>query len=90
MFEGAQILQKETIASMLSDQHLGRGLCWYQQKYKGGVSTWGHGGGDPGIATQLLFIPEDGFGVIIFFNCDSPRGAYGNIINRLIAERNKN
>jgi len=89
VFEGAQILQKETIASMLSDKHLGRGLCWYQQKYKGGISTWGHGGGDPGISTQILFIPEDGFGVIVFFNCDNPKGAYGNIINRLIAERDK-
>ncbi|MFC2165714.1 serine hydrolase domain-containing protein, partial [Acidobacteriota bacterium] len=89
VFEGAQILQKETIASMLSDKHLGRGLCWYQQKYKGGISTWGHGGGDPGISTQILYIPEDDIGVIVFFNCDNPKAAYGNIINRLIAERDK-
>jgi len=86
VFEGVRILQKETIASMLSDKHLGRGLCWYQQKYKGGISTWGHGGGDPGISTQMLYIPEDDIGVIVFFNCGSPRGAYGNIINRLISE----
>jgi len=86
-FEGVPILQKETIASMLSDRHLGRGLCWYTQKYKGGILTWGHGGGDPGISTQMLFIPEDDTGVIVFFNCDSPRNAYGKILNRLIAER---
>jgi CubicO group peptidase (beta-lactamase class C family) len=87
VLEGAQILQKETVASMLSTTHLGRGLCWYQQKYKGGISTWGHGGGDPGISTQMLLMPEDGSGVIVFFNCDSPNKAYGGIINRLIAER---
>ena len=89
VFESTKILKKETIASMLSDKHLGRGLCWYQQNYKGGIVTWGHGGGDPGISTQMLYIPEDDIGVIVFFNCDSPRGAYGNIINRLIAERDK-
>jgi len=88
-FEGSQILKKETINSMLSDQHLGRGLCWYTQKYKSGVSTWGHGGNDPGISTQMLFVPEDGTGVIVFFNCGDPRKAYVEIVNRLIAERGK-
>ncbi|MBW2085639.1 MAG: serine hydrolase [Deltaproteobacteria bacterium] len=85
-FKGVQILQKETIASMLSDKHFSRGLCWYPQRYKGGISTWGHGGSDPGISTQMCFVPEDGIGVIIFSNCDSPGNAYGEIINRLIAK----
>jgi CubicO group peptidase (beta-lactamase class C family) len=89
VFEEARILKQETIESMLSDRHLGRGLCWYPQKYKGGIATWGHGGGDPGIATQMLFIPEEDIGVIVFFNCDNPGKAYGGFINRLIAERDK-
>ncbi|MBN1223971.1 MAG: serine hydrolase [Candidatus Aminicenantes bacterium] len=85
-FEGKQVLKKETVQSMLSENHYGRGLCWYPMMRKNDEIVWGHGGGDPGIATQMQFLQKDGLGVIIFFNCDNPGKAYGEIIKRLFEE----
>ena len=89
VFENKRILNKETVQTMLSNEHLGRGLCWYEQKLKSGDAAWGHGGGDPGISTQMLFRPRDGVGVILFFNSDSPGKAYGEILERLFEEAAK-
>jgi len=89
VYENNTILKKETIRTMLSDEHFGRGLCWYELKLKNGDTAWGHGGGDPGISTQMLFRPEDGVGVILFFNYDSPGKSYGEILERLFEEAAK-
>jgi CubicO group peptidase (beta-lactamase class C family) len=89
VFENKRILKKETVQTMLSNEHFGRGLCWYELKLKSGDAAWGHGGGDPGISTQMLFRPLDGVGVIIFFNFDSPRKASGEILDRLFEEAAK-
>ncbi len=89
LYENKKILQKETIQSMLSDQHFGRGLCWSTHRLGNGDLTWGHSGGDPGISTLMLFRPKDGAGVIIFFNFDSPSKADGEILNRLFEEAAK-
>jgi len=85
-FGDGQILRKETVQSMLSQEHYGRGLCWYQIKRQNDQIVWGHGGGDPGIATQMQFLQKDGVGMIVFFNCDNPGKAYGEIIERLFKE----
>jgi CubicO group peptidase (beta-lactamase class C family) len=88
-YENHHILKKETVQTMLSQGHFGRGLCWYEMKLKSGDAAWGHGGGDPGISTQMLFRPKDGVGVILFFNSDSPGKAYGEIIEKLWEEAAK-
>lgn len=65
---GKRILKKETLDNMLSLQIEGddsQGLCWYKFKFK---SLWGHTGGDPGIATYLVFNPQDKIGIITFQN----------------------
>jgi len=49
---------------MLSDQHFGRGLCWGTD----GEGLWGHGGGDPGVATYMAFTTKEDLGVIILSN----------------------
>ncbi len=84
-----QLLKKETIQTMLSVEHFGRGLCWRKGRLKNGDVTWGHGGDDPGIATEMLFRPEDGVGVIMFFNCDRPAKAVEEIQERLFQEAAK-
>lgn len=84
-----KILKKETIRTMLSVEHFGRGLCWSKLKLKSGGAAWGHGGGDPGISTPMLFRPKDGVGVIMFFNCDSPGKAAEEIQERLFEEAAK-
>jgi CubicO group peptidase (beta-lactamase class C family) len=89
VFENKRILKKETVRQMLSKEHFGRGLCWFDMILKGGEAAWGHGGGDPGISTQMLFRAKDGVGVIMFFNSDSPGKAYGEILDRLFEEAAK-
>lgn len=86
VFENSRILKKETVRMMLSKEHFGRGLCWFDMKLKSGDPAWGHGGGDPGISTQMIFRPGDGVGVILFFNTDGPGKAYGEIQERLFEE----
>jgi CubicO group peptidase (beta-lactamase class C family) len=86
VFENKRILSKETVRSMLSNSHFGHGLCWFEMKQKSGDTAWGHSGGDPGISTLMLFRPKDGVGVIVFFNCDTPGKAYGEILERLFEE----
>lgn len=65
-FEGHRILRKETIQSMLSRQHYGRGLCWYPIMRNDDKTAWGHSGGDPGIATRMQFLQKESTGLIIF------------------------
>ena len=86
ILEGQRILKRETVASMLSRQHYGRGLCWFPVMRNSDQIVWGHTGGDPGIATQMQFFQKEGVGVIVFFNFDSPRKGCREIINRLSDE----
>ncbi len=66
-----RILRPETVRLMLSRDHFGRGLCWFERGLKGGDSLWGHGGGDPGINTSMYFRASDKAGVILFANTDN-------------------
>jgi CubicO group peptidase (beta-lactamase class C family) len=77
---GTRILKKETLATMLSKNHFDRGLCWFNYPYKNSA-VWGHGGGDPGVSTVMLFRPSDNSGIIIFSNTGGAR--LGSIIKRL-------
>jgi CubicO group peptidase (beta-lactamase class C family) len=85
-FEGQRILKRETVQSMLSRHHYGRGLCWFPIMSKNDQIVWGHSGGDPGIATQMQLLQKEGAGVIVFFNFDSPRKGCREIIDRLLDE----
>ncbi|MEZ4586341.1 MAG: serine hydrolase domain-containing protein [Gemmatimonadales bacterium] len=83
-FEGGRILEQETVDLMLSDAHFGRGLCWSSSEI-GGQLQWGHGGGDPGIATYMGFRPRDRVGAIVFCNFDSPeREGFQAVLSRLL------
>ncbi|MBN1318992.1 MAG: serine hydrolase [Anaerolineales bacterium] len=75
-FNGQQILEKDTVELILSDQlDFGQtsdegesmGLCWYRKNI-GDVSLWMHTGGDPGVSTIAAFCPELHTGVIAFTN----------------------
>src|SRR4030067_614030 len=52
ILENKRILKKETVQTMLSNEHFGRGLCCSALKLKNRDAAWGHGGGGPGISTQ--------------------------------------
>jgi CubicO group peptidase (beta-lactamase class C family) len=75
-FEGRRILAKATVEEILSPQLApstadgGRsvqGLTWSRRSFDFG-EVWGHGGGDPGVRTYMMFSPEKGRGVIVFAN----------------------
>ena len=72
-YKNRRILQEQTVRTMLSKDHFGRGLCWFNYNREGGKTFWGHGGGDPGINTLVEFSPSDGVGVIAFVNTDNGR-----------------
>jgi CubicO group peptidase (beta-lactamase class C family) len=86
-YKGTQILQKGTVDTILSDDHFGRGLCWYQAQIENVGSVWLHSGGDPGIRTVMMFNETNNIGVIVFTN-GSEEGL-GKIITRLYAEAAK-
>ncbi len=81
----AKILEPATVDLMLSNEHFGRGLCWSTRELRNGDLVWGHGGGDPGIATYMGFRQADSVGVMLFFNYDSPGEGGEEILERLIA-----
>ncbi len=87
-YQGAQILKPETIQTMLSEKHYGRGLCWVQSKSEDGEMAWGHTGGDPGVVTFSRFWPESEIGLIIFIN-GGPGKGFGEIVKRLLEEAAK-
>ncbi len=82
----AQILEPATIELMLSRKHFGRGLCWGTRELRNGDLLWGHGGGDPGIATYMGFRQRDNVGVIMFYNYDTPGDGAEEILERLFVE----
>lgn len=85
ILDAAGILRGETVRMMLSNRHFGRALCW-DEIPRNGETMWGHGGGDPGIATRMAFRPDDGVGVIMFFNFDGRLSRPGEIFGRLLQE----
>ncbi len=89
VFEGTQLLEEATVKLMLSNDHFGRGLCWYTSELQSGDLVWGHGGGDPGISTNMRFRQRDNVGVIMFYNYDSPSEGRREIFERLFAEGEK-
>jgi CubicO group peptidase (beta-lactamase class C family) len=83
-YKGTTILQKATVDTMLSDNHFGRALCWYQTQMENVGNVWLHSGGDPGIRTVMMFSETNKTGVIIFTN--GPGDGIGKIITRLFEE----
>jgi CubicO group peptidase (beta-lactamase class C family) len=69
---GFQLLKTETVKKMLEPQFQEgkrlQGLTWYAQKDRGDEIAWGHSGSDPGINTDVRFLPSRGIGVIAFTN----------------------
>jgi len=68
-----QILKPETVAEMLSPQFSsvdkGQLVFWYESTVAG-RAVIAHNGGDKGVATQMVFSPETGIGVIVLTNTD--------------------
>jgi CubicO group peptidase (beta-lactamase class C family) len=82
----AKILEADTVSTMLSNQHFGRGLCWSTTRLgEEKELVWYHGGGDPGVATFMGFRPRDDRGVIVLTNCGDPGHGFGETIRHLFS-----
>lgn len=76
VYDGERILDADTVDDMLSAQIPDiddtQGLIWYSWDLDGDT-VWGHNGGDDGVATEILFRPSDGAGVVLLANGDGDR-----------------
>jgi len=80
------ILEEKTIASIFSEEHFGRGLCWNATTLSGNSSPiWYHSGSDPGVVTFMGFRPQDQAGVIVMANCDDPGPGFQQIVRSAFA-----
>ena len=68
-----RILQPQTVDALLSPPvpavDDGQFVFWYRSDVAG-RSVVGHNGGDLGVATNMVFSPETGIGVIVLMNAD--------------------
>jgi hypothetical protein len=73
---GSQVLRPDTVAEMFRDEpgNLDKeelqGLAWHSSQEMNGMRLWGHGGSDPGVATELTFAKEAGLAAVVFANTD--------------------
>ncbi|MEJ8569259.1 serine hydrolase domain-containing protein [Elongatibacter sediminis] len=74
-----QLLQSDTIRRMFQvetgNDHRAMGLCWNAFRHPGRPLLWGHGGGDPGINSNLRLRFEDGVAAIVLMNTNVGRNA---------------
>jgi CubicO group peptidase (beta-lactamase class C family) len=96
LLDGQRVLQSETVAQILSDQHVPfangepaahrQGLAW--RRFDDSVlgTTWGHSGADPGISTLMTFRPKDRRGVIVLTNSSEGVETVTEIARRVFAE----
>lgn len=90
------MLQSRTIAQILSDQHVPfaatqvktqvQGLTWRLYGGLGPGVVWGHGGGDPGISTLIVFRPRDRRGAVILMNSGGGAITATEIALRVLAQ----
>jgi CubicO group peptidase (beta-lactamase class C family) len=101
-FQGKRILQTRTVEDMFTpqfsssqvltgvedDENHQQALAWSYRRDKSGKIALGHGGGDPGVTTDALFLPGTGVGAILMVNTSSEkdelRQAFDNLIEVLI------
>ena len=97
-FQGTRILQKETVETMFDpqfspgqilagveeDENHQQALAWSYHRVKPGKVVLGHGGGDPGVATDAQFFPSAGTGAILLVNTSSERDDFKQAFENLL------
>ena len=86
-----RILQPETVVDMLTPQvptvSDSQYVFWYSTNVAG-RSVIGHNGGDLGVATEMVFSPDTGIGVILLMNTDwDTVGSAASEIQELLFDR---
>ena len=74
---GGRILAAESVARMFETQKTvgsrSQGLTWYASARVRDQPTWGHGGSDPGINTDIRLLASEGLAAIAFMNTNGVR-----------------
>jgi CubicO group peptidase (beta-lactamase class C family) len=101
-FQETRILAKESVETMFAlqfapgqvlaavqeDESHQQALAWSYHRVKAGKMVLGHGGGDPGVATDAQFFPQAGVGAILLVNTsaetDEFRQAFENLMETLL------
>lgn len=94
-YEGQRILAEATVREMLPENHADN-LVWHETDAEHHLQ--GHGGGDPGISTEVYFNPNNRTGIVVFMNTSSAmltddfraRADLPMIVSYLLAELNLN
>ena len=75
--DGVRLLSAETVRQVYKgtrirdgDADYLQGLTWHSNHEVNGHPLWGHGGGDPGVNTDLLMLREKRLAAIVFANTD--------------------
>jgi len=73
--DGARLLSADTVRQVYEgtrmtngDTEFLQGLTWHSGHELDGHRLWGHGGGDPGVDTDLLMLREKRLAAIVFAN----------------------
>jgi CubicO group peptidase (beta-lactamase class C family) len=96
-YDSAQLLEETTVKLMQETEPplpgnqgagaLPQGLSFYYSNV-GGRSSVGHGGAEVGVSTEMWFVPQDGYGVIMLCSGDPfnplEMRAYDRMINALV------
>lgn len=65
----SEAVRHELLLVPFPDAHDGQALFW-RRRQRAGRTVWGHSGDDAGVATEVLFDPETGDGVVVLMNVD--------------------
>jgi CubicO group peptidase (beta-lactamase class C family) len=66
--DGARLLSADTVRQVYGGTDFLQGLTWHSGHELDGYRLWGHGGGDPGVNTDLLMLREKRLAAIVFAN----------------------
>ena len=88
------LVKKETVELMLTPQRArdgkatGYGLGFFASQFEG-HNRAGHGGGQQGITTNLVFYPGEGVALAIMANLEGARGLYEltDAVSKIVLEK---
>ena len=94
--DGARLLSADTVRQVFVGTRVTdggtdflQGLTWHSGHELDGHRPWGHGGGDPGVNTDLLMLREERLAAIVFANTNgvTPGDFTIEILREGLAER---
>jgi len=87
--DGVRLLSADTVRQVYGGTDFLQGLTWHSGHELDGHRLWGHGGGDPGVNTDLLMLREKRLAAIVFANTNgvTPGDFTIEILREGLAER---